>query len=241
MKVVIQRYDGVKKYEQQYEFETEKYHNRLLDALHFIKTKKDGSLTFKSGCRSGVCGSCAVLVNGIEKLACKCQIHDGDIVAPIKNGEIIRDLVTNIDYSVLKIKKSNAYLATKSGNIITKKDEKRIDKQSECILCQGCYSACPVIETKPDFLGPFVLTRIYKYVEDKKEANTHGKIATIQTEGVWDCTLCGACTLACPQGIDPKNDIVMLRNLSVMSGFNDPNTQNFNRFNMDFGFNPNDF
>lgn len=241
MKITIKRFDGELNYEQSYEFEPENYHNRLLDALTFIKTKKDATLTFRSGCKSGVCGSCAVLVNGVERLACKCKINDNDIIEPLKNGKIIRDLINNIEYCGSKIKSFEPSIQNHTNQTITKNDEKRIDKQSECILCQSCYSSCPVLEIKPDFLGPFVLTRVFKYTEDKKETNIKSKLDFIQSNGVWDCTLCGACTIVCPQGIDPKNDILMLRNISVMNGHNDPNMGSFSGFSMDFGFNPNGF
>ena len=90
------------------------------------------------------------------------------------------------------------------------------------------------------FLGPYALTKSYRYIEDKKEASPISKINAIQTDGVWDCTLCGNCTMVCPQGIDPKNDILMLRNISAMNGFSDPNAS-LQNFGFDFGFNPNGF
>lgn len=237
MKITIKRRMIQEQYEQSYEVQSDSKHNRLLDILFQIKTKIDPSLTFKSGCKSGVCGSCAVRVNGVEKLACKCKINDNDLVEPLKNSHTIRDLVTDIEYSEQKLSASKLYINQLNKELITKKDEKRIDKQSECILCQSCYSSCPVIEYKPDFLGPFVLTRVLKYVDDKKEANARSKIDFIQSNGIWDCTLCGACTLVCPQTIDPKGDILVLRNISALNGYNDPN-MNFGGFGMDFGFNP---
>lgn len=240
MKITISRKSNENKYEQTYELKCEKYHNRLLDALHTIKNKQDASLTFRSGCRSGVCGSCAVRVNGVEKLACKCLIKDGDKIEPLANYEVLRDLVVDIEPVQNKLEKIEPQITRLSDCVITKKDEKRIDKQSECILCQSCYSSCPVLLVNEKFLGPYALTKSYRYVEDKKEALPISKINAIQADGIWDCTLCGNCTMVCPQGIDPKNDILMLRNISAMNGFSDPNAS-LQNFGFDFGFNPNGF
>ena len=240
MKINIIRFQNEKSYKQEYELKFEKFHNRLLDAFVEIKTKIDPTFTFRSGCKSGVCGSCAVKVNGVEKLACKCVANDGDMVEPISKHTMIRDLVCNYDKALSKLEKIEPNIKSKNDVDIFKKDEKRIDRQSDCILCQSCYSSCPVLDYNADFLGPYALTKSYRYIEDKKESNTNSKIEAIQKNGIWDCTLCGNCTIVCPQGIDPKQDISELRNISVINGFSNPN-QSFANFNQDFGFNPNNF
>jgi len=213
--------------------------DNLLTVLTKIKSNINQSLAFRSGCRSGVCGSCAVTVNGVEKLACKTTIKDNDSIAPLKNSKIIKDLVVDISNQDRFLYESKAFLNTKSDEIITKDDEKKIDIESNCILCSSCFSSCPVYEVNPDFLGPFALTRAYRYVSDKKESNTKNKIDSIQNNGVWSCTLCGNCNMVCPQNIDIKNDIMQLRNKSAQFGYTDPNMADFG--NMDFGFNPNGF
>jgi succinate dehydrogenase/fumarate reductase iron-sulfur protein len=219
----------------------------LLSILNYIKTKLDNTLSFRSGCRSGVCGSCSVRVNGVEKLACKTHLNDGDIIEPLKNAKVLKDLVVDISSQESCLKNSKASLKQKSAEIISKQDEKSIDLQSNCILCNSCYSSCPVYEVNKDFLGPFALTRVYRYVNDKKEADTISKVDTVQNNGVWDCTLCGNCNMVCPQHIDIKNDIMMLRNISAQQGYSDPNfNSGFDSNsdflgNQDFRFNPNQF
>jgi fumarate reductase iron-sulfur subunit len=217
----------------------------LLQALIEIKTKNDNSLTFRCGCKSGVCGSCAVRVNGVEKLACKTIINENDLIEPIKNSYIIKDLVVDVSHETFLIAKMG--LSTDLDNDINKvaqEDVKKIDLQSNCILCNSCYSSCPVYELNKEFLGPFALTRAIRYVNDKKLVNKATILDSIQINGIWDCTLCSACTLVCPQGIDPKADIIQLQNISVQNGYSNPYTQNldFNSFGDDFGgFNPNGF
>ena len=222
-------------------FEVE--NTNLLKALIEIKTKKDNSLTFRCGCKSGVCGSCAIRVNGVEKLACKTNISQNDLIEALKNSNILKDLVVNVSHETLLIKKTKSYISEIEEFNISQKDIKNIDLQSNCILCNSCYSSCPVYDVNKEFLGPFALTRALRYVNDKKNAHSLDIVDSIQSNGIWDCTLCSACTLVCPQGIDPKADIMQLQNISVQNGYSNPYTQTMD-FGMDFiddfsGFNPN--
>ena len=218
--------------------------DNLLSILLLIKTTQNNSLSFRSGCRSGVCGSCAVVVNGVEKLSCKTTVKSNDIVAPLKNSRIIKDLIVDLSNQDKFLTESKAFLEKKSDLAITIEDEKKIDISTNCILCNSCFSSCPVYEVNADFLGPFALARVYRYTNDKKESIIQSKIDTIQTNGIWDCTLCGNCSMVCPAHIDIKNDIMQLRNKSAQLGYNDPNMTTFNSgfdTNLDFGFNPNGF
>ncbi|HUH42169.1 MAG TPA: 2Fe-2S iron-sulfur cluster-binding protein [Sulfurimonas sp.] len=206
----------------------------LLEILNEIKSKVDATLAYSSGCRSSVCGSCAVRVNGKEVLACSYKAEDGDVVEPLLNVPIERDLVVNMDKAYGFNSKAKAYQSTIAQNIkLSDEDEKRNALQSDCILCSACYSACPVYAVNKEFLGPFSLTRVWRYVSDKREENPKDKIGNIQMDGVWDCTLCNACTLVCPQGISSKADIEKLRARSVMFGYSDPS---FGSFDGGFSF-----
>jgi len=234
MKITIQRGKN------QVEFEVQAKEATLLEALEEIKTTLDATLSFSSGCRSSVCGSCAMRVNDKEVLACSYKLQEGDVVTPLKNVPLIRDLVVNMDKAYETNAKAKAWLSSYNTQaVVTHEDEKMNALQSDCILCGSCYSACPVYEVNGEFLGPFALTRVWKYVSDKRENNTQEKIETIQTNGVWDCTLCDGCTLVCPQGISSKADIEKLRVKSTMAGFSDPNFGNFgggDMFGGGFGF-----
>ncbi len=222
MKITIQRGKN------QVEFDVQAEEVTLLEALEEIKTTLDATLSFSSGCRSSVCGSCAMRVNDKEVLACSYKLQEGDVITPLKNVPLIRDLVVNMDKAYETNAKAKAWLSSYNTQAtLTHEDEKMNALQSDCILCGSCYSACPVYEVNGEFLGPFALTRVWKYVSDKREANTQEKIKTIQTNGVWDCTLCDGCTLVCPQGISSKADIEKLRVKSTMAGFSDPNFGTF--------------
>ncbi|MDD5400539.1 MAG: 2Fe-2S iron-sulfur cluster-binding protein [Sulfurimonas sp.] len=209
-----------------YELKTK--NQTLLEALNDIKTTQDASLAYSSGCRSGVCGSCAVRVNGREVLACSYHIQDGDLVEPLNNAPVIRDLVVDMDRAYSFNAKAKAWQSGIVDDVLlSHEDEKLNEVQSDCILCGSCYSACPVYAQNSEFLGPFSLTRVWRYVSDKREQNKKEKIDNIQTNGVWDCTLCNACTLVCPQGISSKADIEKLRARSAMFGYIDPNFASF--------------
>lgn len=229
MIINIKRFDG--KISSVYTYTVNE--TNLLKALEEIKTTKDSSLTYRCGCRSGVCGSCALRVNGVEKLACKTKINDEDLIEPLKNSAVVKDLISDVSHETLLIKNTNSYIDKSiHDNQINQNDINLIDRQSNCILCNSCYSSCPVYEVNKEFIGPFALSRTLRYVNDKREGNKTNKLDSIQKNGIWDCTLCGACTLVCPQNIDPKNDILQLQNISVQNGYSNPQ---FDNFNMSFG------
>jgi len=200
----------------------------LLEVLNHIKTKLDPSLTFSSGCRSSVCGSCSMRVNEKEVLACSYKVKDGDVISPLKNVEVIRDLVVNMDKAYAFNSLSKAWINKSSTTPdVSQEEEKLNEVQSDCILCGSCYSACPVYAVNDEFKGPFSLTRVYKYVSDVRDADVKEKIDVIQNTGIWDCTLCNECTMVCPQDISSKADIEKLRMKSTQYGYMDPNFGSF--------------
>ncbi len=217
MNIVVQR-------ETKVEYEVDIKDATLLEVLQTIKSTQDKSLSFASGCRSSVCGSCAMRVNGKEVLACSYKVQDGDEVEPLKNVKVIRDLVVDMDKSYQFNQKAKAWQNPFLSKIKpTQENEKINEIQSDCILCGSCYSACPVYSVNEEFLGPFSLTRVWRYVSDVRESKQDSKIEVIQTNGIWDCTLCNECTLVCPQDISSKADIEKLRSKSMMLGYSDPN------------------
>ena len=229
MKIKIKRGDEFK------EYKVEKA-RLLLEALLEIKHNVDYTLAFDYGCKSKVCGTCAVRVNGKEVLACSYKIKDGDEVEPLRYEKRLKDL--KVEQNVQeKIAKAQSFMHQFQEYEMSAKDEEKIDVQSDCILCSSCFSACPVLEVNQDFLGPYALTRAYRYANDKRESKVQSIIEAVQKNGVWDCTLCGECTLVCPKGIDPKSDIMQLRNQSAQHGFFDPNFgNNFGGFDPNFTF-----
>ncbi|MBD3795145.1 MAG: succinate dehydrogenase/fumarate reductase iron-sulfur subunit [Epsilonproteobacteria bacterium] len=226
MKISIQKTDEIKSYE-------------LSDGLNFlkalfqIKESQDNSLTFSSGCKSGVCGACAMMLDGKEVLACQTSLSSSDVfLEPLRYHEVQRDLKVNHQSIHKKLQMAKSWLNTPQKATITQNDVELTKVESDCILCHSCYSACPVLAVNENFLGPFVLSRVYRYSLDKREEDIKSSIDLIQLHGIWDCTLCGECTVACPQNIDPKMNILALRSNSAMLGYSDPNmmTMSFDFF-----------
>lgn len=218
----------------------------LLNSLIYIQENLDPSLGFKYNCKSGVCGTCSLRVNGVERLACSCKIKDNDIVEPLKSVPQIKDLIVDGANIAQKISLVDTSLYDTDDNEITQESIELIDVESNCILCNACYSSCPVYEYNKEFIGPFALTRAYKYYMDSKDKedtiNNNKKLEVLQSNGIWDCTLCSNCSMVCPQAIDIKGDIQKLQNISMQNGFENPYMQNqSNDFDtsFDFGFNPN--
>ncbi len=212
----------------------------LLEVLTYIKTKIDSSLAFSSGCRSGVCGSCAMRVNGKEVLACAYKVQEDDLIEPLRNAPIVRDLVVDMQKSYAFNKVAKAWQTTlneeKIQTLHVSPQQAQINElQSDCILCGSCYSACPVYSVNSEFLGPFALTRAWRYVSDARQNDVEKTIGAVQEKGIYDCTLCGECIPVCPQNIAPKQDIVMLKNKSGVLGYMDPNfASSFGGFDLSF-------
>ena len=225
MQITIKRTNETVNYEIPFQSST------LLKALYHIKNSEDNSLTFSSSCRSGVCGTCAVRVNGKEVLACSYTVQEGDVVEPLAYHEVQRDLKVNKQKVRETLRTATAWLQSPQKALINEEQVQLTAKQTDCILCDSCYSSCPVLEVNPNFIGPFALTRAYRYTADLREGNIQAIVDNVQSNGIWDCTLCGNCTEVCPQGIDPKMDITMLRGTASQFGYTDPNFQA-----MDFGF-----
>ncbi len=232
MNVKIQRHNVETQGNDIIEYEVPFVNATLLEVLNHIKTKIDTSLSFSAGCRSGVCGSCSVRVNGTEELACAYKLSDGDLIEPLKNLPVMRDLIVDMDKMMQYNIKAKAWSSENSETIAVSQEQAEMNEvQSDCILCGSCFSACPVYAANDEFIGPFALTRSWRYVTDAREQDVQQKIEAIQTNGIWDCTLCNECVPVCPQGIAPKQDISMLRNKSGIMGFMDPSFGG----GMDFG------
>lgn len=218
--------------EKKEEFQIPNKEQTLLMALIYIKENRDSTLTFNAGCKASVCGTCGVRVNEKEVLACEYKIKENDTIEPLNYHKVLRDLKVDKKRANQTLKESKSWLKNFKETEINEEDEAKTEIQTDCILCNLCYSSCPVYAVNKEFLGPFTLTRFYRYTIDKRETtNKIELLENIQKNGIWDCTLCNNCTTVCPKGIDSKRDIEILREIAVQNGYNNPNFQNF-EFNL---------
>jgi succinate dehydrogenase / fumarate reductase iron-sulfur subunit len=212
----IQRYNpdtDKEPYFQEYTVEAEP-NARLLDALMQVKQFQDGSLGFRKSCAHGVCGSDAMRINGKDGLACKTLVkdvvaQDGETVTvePLSHLPVQRDLIVNQAGFFEKYKSIQPFLINDEevdGQERQQSQQERLvfDDTTNCILCGSCYSACPVLDENPDFLGPAAIAQAFRFLADSRDRGTKGRLQLLDTpNGSWACDNHFKCTQACPRSI----------------------------------------
>lgn len=218
MKIIlnIQRFNpetDAAPYFRQYEVEVEE-NDRLLDALMQIKRFQDGSLGFRKSCAHGVCGSDAMRINGKDRLACKTLVKDvvageGDTVTiePLRYLPVQRDLIVDQTEFFRKYRYIKPYLRNDEpveGKERLQSQQERLvfDDTTNCILCAACYSACPVLQAKPGFVGPAAIAQAYRFIADSRDRATAERLELLDNKtGVWPCQNYFKCTQSCPRSI----------------------------------------
>jgi succinate dehydrogenase / fumarate reductase, iron-sulfur subunit len=193
----------------------------VLAMLIRIRDEIDGALSFRSSCRSAVCGSCAMVINGKIDLACRTQVASFEsntiILEPLPNMEIIKDLVVDLTPFWDMYEKIQPYLIRKSRSPmkeITQSEEERnrIDQFVNCILCASCFGACPVTSRDPEYLGPAALAKLERFILDSRDERGTSFLETVNNEkGLWGCDTVLRCIDACPKDVRPTDAIVGLR------------------------------
>jgi succinate dehydrogenase / fumarate reductase iron-sulfur subunit len=195
--------------------------DRVLDTLMFVKRHLDGTLSFRKSCAHGVCGSDAMLINGVERLACKTLIRDvaeqeGAVVTiePLKSLPVQRDLMVDYGRFFEAYREVKPYLIPtrqpESGeNIQTPEERSRFDDPTKCILCAACYSACPVIRNKEaGFIGPAAVVQAARFVFDSRDEGVEPRLDVLdKPDGVWACQNHFECTRVCPREIKVTKNI----------------------------------
>lgn len=194
--------------------------DRILDALMFVKRNLDGTLAFRKSCAHGVCGSDAMTIDGVERLACKTLVQDvakeeGAVVTiePLRSLPVQRDLM--VDYTrffeAYRLVKPFLFPVAKveeRENIQSPEDRKKFDDPTKCILCASCQSACPVIREGTDFIGPAAIVQAARFVFDSRDEGIEARMDVLDAEnGVWPCENHLECTRVCPRGIKVTKNI----------------------------------
>ncbi|NLG69526.1 MAG: succinate dehydrogenase iron-sulfur subunit [Firmicutes bacterium] len=204
----------------------------VLDALIAVKERQDGSLAFRSSCRMGVCGSCGMLVNGKPRLTCQTQVSELGThleVAPLPNHDVIKDLVPDLSGTFERHRKVHPYIIRPAADEAemraptrefdqTPEEMERYLQFAYCLKCSLCVAACPTAATDPLFLGPQALAQAYRYIADSRDAGWEVRADAVDgVHGVFSCHLAGACSEACPKGVDPALGIQLLKR-SLLTG-----------------------
>ena len=207
----------------------------VLDGLIKIREEMDGTLSLRCSCRSSICGSCAMRINGHAGLACKIQARlavDDDNVITIEPAgvmPVVKDLVVDFDMFWSKIMAVDPYLQPEGPEpdaeyIASNEAMLHLSGVTACIMCGACVSDCTVMEVDPTFLGPAALAKAYRFTADPRDGDAKGVSrdrleALNEPTGMWDCTRCAECVQVCPKGVAPMDRIMALREQAINSGF----------------------
>ncbi len=222
MKVSVWRGAGSGSFQ---EFEVPRHPSQtVLDVVTYIQRSLDPTLAYRFACRVGMCGSCAMTVNGVPRWTCRTHIdkvarNDRLEIAPLKNLPVIRDLVTDMREFFDKWAQAKGHFkgtATRNDDfarVSPGSHERRLAEAGiECIGCGVCYSACDVVAWNPDYLGPAALNRAWTLVKDIRDTNTIERLRAVAGDaGCHSCHTHMSCTERCPKHLSPTAGIAGLK------------------------------
>ncbi len=210
----------------------------VLDALIQVREDVDASLALRCSCRSAVCGSCVMRINGHAKLACKTRVTSlvsaGEEISiePPGNMPVLKDLVVDMQPFWDKVRQVEPWLQTdgpvpEREYIVPNQAMLHLTGVMNCIMCGACVSDCTVLEAelkggKPyneTFIAPAALAKAYRFVADPRDAHQKERLKKLsQPTGIYDCTHCFECVQVCPKGVAPMDRILKIRELAVEAG-----------------------
>jgi succinate dehydrogenase / fumarate reductase iron-sulfur subunit len=205
----------------------------VLDGLNWVKEHEDPTLSWRSSCRMGVCGSCGMFINGLPRLACNNQIihlhSDVITIKPLPNYDMVRDLVPDLEGLFAKHRSAKPYLIRKDPaeqNLPTgeyfQSDEELVNyiQFAYCIKCGLCLAACPTVATSDEYTGPQALTQGWRYTVDSRDEGLKERESELfSSHGVYRCHFAGACSQVCPKGVDPAMAIQLAKKNAFARAF----------------------
>jgi len=196
----------------------------VLDVVTYIQRSLDSTLSYRFACRVGMCGSCAMTVNGKARWTCRTHVEkvaDGDHleIAPLNNLPVVKDLVTDMgvffDKWAAARGRFQGTLTRKDGFarvLPESRQRKLVDEAIECIGCSVCYSSCDVVSWSPDYLGPAALNRAWTLYNDVRDTDQKARLAAIAGDaGCHSCHTQMTCTERCPKQLSPTAGISGLK------------------------------
>ncbi|MEL7117003.1 MAG: 2Fe-2S iron-sulfur cluster-binding protein [Pseudomonadota bacterium] len=213
------------------EFEVPRYDSQtVLDVVSWVQQYADPTLTYRFACRVGMCGSCAMMVNGVPRWTCRTHVSrvadNARIrIAPLRNLPIIKDLAADMDPFFDKWTTSvHTPSASRDDDIvaISHDDPARQEASAgiECINCAVCYAACDTVAGNSAYLGPAALNRAWTLLNDEKHGDKDGLLDAVSGDGgCHNCHSMGQCTALCPNGLDPMRAIAGLKRATMKRAF----------------------
>jgi fumarate reductase iron-sulfur subunit len=200
----------------------------VLDVVTHIQRKLDPTLSYRFSCRVGMCGSCAMTVNGKARWTCRTHVSavlDGNRleIGPLANLPVVKDLVTDMTQFFDKWAAAKGHFrgsATRSDDFARVSPQSRerrlVDESIECIGCGVCYSSCDVVAWRPDYLGPAALTRAWTLVNDVRDGICDERLAAVAGDaGCHACHTQMTCTERCPKKLAPTAAIAGLKRMTL--------------------------
>ncbi len=198
----------------------------VLDALIKIKNEVDATLTFRRSCREGVCGSCAMNIDGTNTLACTKFIDEvkGDVkVYPLPHMPVVRDLVPDLTQAYAQYAAIKPWMQTQTPpppdreRLQSEDDRKKLDGLYECILCFCCSTSCPSYWWNSErYLGPAVLLQAYRWIVDSRDEAAGERLDDLEDPfRLYRCHTIMNCTATCPKSLNPAQAIGEIKNMLV--------------------------
>ncbi len=200
--------------------------DRLLDALNQVKWYHDGTLAYRRSCAHGICGSDAMTVNNVNRLACKLLMRDLGkkvTVEPLRGFAIIKDLVVDMEPFFAKYRSIKPYFinydpAPPTERRQSPEERARYDDTTKCILCAACTSSCPSYWGNPDFVGPAAIVQAHRFIFDSRDQGANERLEVLNDrDGVWRCRTIFNCTGACPRDIKVTQAIGEVKKLLLFN------------------------
>ncbi|MCW5696381.1 MAG: succinate dehydrogenase iron-sulfur subunit [Bauldia sp.] len=220
--------DGVNPHMDTYWIDEDDCGPMVLDALIKIKDEVDPTLTFRRSCREGVCGSCAMNIDGSNTLACTRAIDDVDgtvRIYPLPHQQVIKDLVPDLTHFYAQLQSIEPWLKTETPTPDkewrqSEADREKLDGVYECILCACCSTACPSYWWNGErFLGPAVLLQAYRWLIDTRDEAKGDRLDYLEDPfRLYRCHTILNCAQACPKGLNPAKAIAEIKKMMVERG-----------------------
>ena len=210
----------------QYDIDLDRCGPMVLDALIHIKNDIDSTLTFRRSCREGICGSCAMNINGINTLACTQPIDEcrGAVrVYPLPHMHVVKDLVPDLNHVYAQLASIKPWLQTETPappdreRLQSPEDRTKLDGLYECILCFCCSTSCPSYWWNAErYLGPAILLQAYRWLADSRDEATGERLEDLEDPfRLYRCHTIMNCTKTCPKGLNPARAIAEIKKMII--------------------------
>ncbi len=213
-----------------YEIDPDQCGQMVLDALIHIKNEIDPTLTFRRSCREGICGSCAMNIDGVNTLACTRDLSDirQDInVYPLPHTPVVKDLVPDLKHFYAQYAHIKPWMQTdapapaQGERRQSRAEREQLDGLYECILCACCSTSCPSYWWNSErYLGPAALLQAYRWIIDSRDENTETRLDALQDPfSMYRCHTIMNCTNTCPKGLNPAKAIAGIKKRLAAKAF----------------------